>query len=144
MPPILAKVHPKWKTPYISLIISGIICVILIWFKSSQFLMNAGLIGIFGIYTLQGIALIALPHTNRRLYDSAKIKLPIWSLYIIGSISVITMVIFILNIIQDMFFFTIGGLTIGTILYFLGRYLGKKDGFNYAARMEKDYHLLEE
>ena len=144
MPPILAKVHPKWKTPYISLIISAIICVILIWYQSSQFLMNAGLIGIFGIYALQGIALIALPHTNRRLYDSAKVKLPIWSLYIIGSISVITMVIFILGIIQDTLFFTIGGLTIGTLLYILGRYQGKKDGFDYSARMEKDYHLLEE
>ena len=143
MPPILAKVHPKWKTPYISLIISAIICVILIWYQSSQFLMNAGLIGIFGIYALQGIALIALPHTNRRLYDSAKVKLPIWSLYIIGSISVITMVIFILGIIQDTLFFTIGGLSIGTLLYILGRYQGKKDGFDYSARMEKDYHLLE-
>ena len=144
MPPILAKVHPKWKTPYISLIISAIICVILIWYQSSQFLMNAGLIGIFGIYTLQGIALIALPHANRRLYDSAKVKLPVWSLYIIGSISVITMVIFILGIIQDTLFFTIGGLSIGTLLYILGRYQGKKDGFDYSARMEKDYHLLEE
>lgn len=144
MPSILAKVHPKWKTPYISLIISAFICVILIWYQSSQFLMNAGLIGIFGIYTLQGIALIALPHTNRRLYDSATVKLPIWSLYIIGSISVITMIIFILNIIQDTLFFTLGGLTIGTLLYFLGRYQGKKDGFNYATQMEKDYHLLEE
>ena len=144
MPPILAKVHPKWKTPYISLIISAIICVILIWYQSSQFLMNAGLIGIFGIYTLQGIALIALPHANRRLYDSAKVKLPVWSLYIIGSISVITMVIFILGIIQDTLFFTIGGLTIGTLLYILGRYQGKKDGFDYSARMEEDYHLLEE
>ena len=62
MPPILAKVHPKWKTPYISLIISAIICVILIWYQSSQFLMNAGLIGIFGIYALQGIALLSLIH----------------------------------------------------------------------------------
>ena len=144
MPSILAKVHPKWKTPYISLILSAFICVILIWYQSSQFLMNAGLIGIFGIYTLQGIALIALPHTNRRLYDSATVKLPIWSLYIIGSISVITMITFILDIIQDTLFFTLGGLTIGTLLYFLGRYQGKKDGFNYAAQMEKDYHLLEE
>jgi len=144
MPPILAKIHPKWKTPYISLIISAIICVLLIWYQSSQFLMNAGLIGIFGIYTLQGIALIALPHKNRRLYDSAKVKLPIWVIYIIGSISVITMVVFILGIIKETIFFTFGGLTAGTLLYLIGRYQGKKDGFDYDARMEKDYHLLEE
>ena len=106
--------------------------------------MNAGLIGIFGIYTLQGIAVIALPHTNRRLYDSAKVKLPIWAIYIIGSISVITMIIFILGIIRETLFFTFGGLAIGTLLYLIGRYQGKKDGFDYDARMEKDYHLLEE
>ena len=50
---------------------------------------------------------------------------------------------FILGIIQDTLFFTIGGLSIGTLLYILGRYQGKKDGFDYSARMEKDYHLLE-
>ena len=144
MPAILAKVHPKWKTPYISLIISAIICVLLIWYQSSQFLLNAGLIGIFGIYTLQGIALIALPHKNRRLFDSAKVKLPIWAINIIGSISVITMVVFILDIIKETIFFTFGGLAVGTLLYFIGRYQGKKDGFDYDARMEKDYHLLEE
>ena len=54
------------------------------------------------------------------------------------------MIIFILGIIQETLFFTFGGLAIGTLLYLIGRYQGKKDGFDYDARMEKDYHLLEE
>ena len=52
--------------------------------------------------------------------------------------------IFILGIIKETIFFTFGGLAVGTLLYFIGRYQGKKDGFDYDARMEKDYHLLEE
>ena len=143
-PHFLAQVHPKWHTPHMSLIISAIICVILIWSQSTAFLMNAGLIGIFGIYILQGIALIALPHVNPRLYESAQIKFPIGVLYLIGGIPVIAMSMFTINIIGDVYMFAILGLSLGTILYCWGRYKGKKEGFDYEARMEKDYHLLEQ
>ena len=33
LPPFLASVHPKWRTPHVSLIISGIICTSLVWTK---------------------------------------------------------------------------------------------------------------
>ena len=143
-PKSLARIHPKWHTPYISLIVSGIICVLLIWTQTTSYLRNAGLIGIFGIYTLQGIALIALPHINKRLYQAAKVRFPIWALYIIGGIPAITMIIFTLNIIRDIYMFAIIGLFLGTVLYSWGRYRGRKEGFDYEARMEADYHLLEQ
>ena len=143
-PKSLARIHPKWHTPYISLIVSGIICVLLIWTQTTSYLRNAGLIGIFGIYTLQGIALIALPHVNKRLYQAAKVRFPIWALYIIGGIPAITMIIFTLNIIRDIYMFAIIGLFLGTVLYSWGRYRGRKEGFDYEARMEADYHLLEQ
>ena len=59
--------------------------------------------------------------------------------------TIILVLLTMLNLlqIQETLFFTIGGLSIGTLLYILGRYQGKKDGFDYSARMEKDYHLLE-
>ena len=143
MPRSLASVHPQWRTPYISLIISAIICTALIWSQSARYLMNAGLIGIFIIYCFQGIALMALPIVNKRLYKSAQFQLPKWLLYLVGSISAFSMAYFLIITIMDVFTFTIVGLIIGTILYILGRYQGKKEGFNYHARMEQDYHLLD-
>ena len=74
LPPFLASVHPKWRTPHVSLIISGIICTSLVWTKSSYFLMNTGLIGIFIIYIMQGIALVSMPTVNKSLYESARFK----------------------------------------------------------------------
>ncbi len=144
MPRLLASVHPQWRTPYISLIISAIICTALIWSQSARYLMNAGLMGIFIIYCFQGIALIALPNLNKRLYNSAKVQLPKWILYLVGSISAFSMAYFIIITIMDVFTFTIVGLIVGTILYIVGRYQGKKEGFNYLARMEQDYHLLDQ
>ena len=129
-PKSLARIHPKWHTPYISLIVSGIICVLLIWTQTTSYLRNAGLIGIFGIY--------------KRLYQAAKVRFPIWALYIIGGIPAITMIIFTLNIIRDIYMFAIIGLFLGTVLYSWGRYRGRKEGFDYEARMEADYHLLEQ
>ena len=143
MPRSLASVHPQWRTPYISLIISAIICTALIWSQSARYLMNAGLVGIFIIYCFQGIALMALPIVNKRLYKSAQFQLPKWLLYLVGSISAFSMAYFLIITIMDVFTFTIVGLIIGTILYILGRYQGKKEGFNYHARMEQDYHLLD-
>ena len=144
MPRSLASVHPQWRTPYISLIISAIICTALIWSQSARYLMNAGLIGIFIIYCFQGIALMALPIVNKRLYKSAQFQLPKWLLYLVGSISAFSMAYFLIMTIMDVFTFTIVGLIVGTILYILGRYQGKKEGFNYHARMEQDYHLLDQ
>jgi len=144
MPRSLALVHPQWRTPYISLIISAIICTALIWSQSARYLMNAGLIGIFIIYCFQGIALMALPNVNKRLYNSAQFQLPKWLLYLVGSISAFSMAYFLIMTIMDVFTFTFVGLIVGTILYILGRYQGKKEGFNYHARMEQDYHLLDQ
>lgn len=144
MPKVLATVHPKWRTPHVSLIISAIICILLIWNQSATYLMNAGLIGIFIIYCFQGIALMALPIVNKRLFQSAQVKLPKWLLYLVGIMSAVPMAYFLIVTIKGVFFFTIIGLMIGTILYFIGRYHGKKDGFDYIARMEQDYHLLDQ
>ena len=144
MPRSLALVHPQWRTPYISLIISAIICTALIWSQSARYLMNAGLIGIFIIYCFQGIALMALPNVNKRLYNSAQFQLPKRLLYLVGSISAFSMAYFLIMTIMDVFTFTFVGLIVGTILYILGRYQGKKEGFNYHARMEQDYHLLDQ
>ena len=106
--------------------------------------MNAGLIGIFIIYFFQGIALIALPIVNKRLYNSAKVRLPKWLLYLVGTLTAVPMGYFLIITIAEVFIFTFFGLIVGTVLYIWGRKQGKKEGFNYRARMEQDYHLLEQ
>ncbi len=144
LPPFLAAVHPKWRTPYVSLIISGIICTSLVWTKSAYFLMSTGLIGIFIIYIMQGLALICLPTMNKKLYESAGFKPPVWVLYLLGSVTVTTMGFFMAQIIVDVFLWTLGGLALGTFVYILGRTAGKKEGFDYKARMAQDFQLVEQ
>lgn len=144
LPNFLAKVHPKWRTPHVSLIISGVICTGLVWSKSAYFLMSTGLIGIFIIYIMHGFALICLPTLNKPLYDSAGFKPPVWVLYVLGGVSIISMGFFLIQIIADVFLWTIGGIALGTVIYFMGRMAGKKEGFDYQARMEQDYHLLDQ
>jgi amino acid transporter len=143
LPPILAAVHPKWRTPHVSLIISGVICTGLVWTKSAYFLMSTGLIGIFIIYFMQGLALVCLPIVNQDLYQSANFKPPVWALYIIGCVTIISMGFFLIQTIADVFLWTLGGIAVGTFVFIAGISSGKKEGFNYKARMEQDFHLLE-
>ena len=144
LPPFLASVHPKWRTPHVSLIISGIICTSLVWTKSSYFLMNTGLIGIFIIYIMQGIALVCMPTVNKSLYESARFKPPIWMLYILGSITILSMGYFTAQIIADVFLWTMGGIAIGILVFIAGKANGKKEGFDYEARMSQDLELLDQ
>ncbi len=144
LPPFLAAVHPKWRTPHVSLIISGIICTGLVWSKSAYFLLSIGLFGIFIIYIMQGLALVFLPTINKPLYDSAKFKPPVWVLYILGSVIVISMGFFLFQIIADVILWAFVGVFIGTIVYLLGKKSGEKEGFDYTARMKQDYLFVEE
>jgi amino acid transporter len=144
LPPFFAAVHPKWRTPHVSLIISGIICTGLVWSKSAYFLLSIGLFGIFIIYIMQGLALVFLPTINKPLYDSAKFKPPVWVLYILGSVIVISMSFFLLQIIADVILWAFVGVFIGTIVYLLGKKSGEKEGFDYTARMKQDYLFVEE
>ena len=144
LPPFLASVHPKWRTPHVSLIISGIICTSLVWTKSSYFLMNTGLIGIFIIYIMQGIALVSMPTVNKSLYESARFKPPIWVLYILGSITILSMGYFTAQIIADVFLWTMGGIAIGILVFIAGKANGQKEGFDYEARMSQDLKLVDQ
>ena len=144
LPPFLASVHPKWRTPHVSLIISGIICTSLVWTKSSYFLMNTGLIGIFIIYIMQGIALVSMPTVNKSLYEPARFKPPVWILYILGSITILSMGYFTAQIIADVFFWTMGGIAIGILVFIAGKANGQKEGFDYEARMSQDLKLVDQ
>ena len=138
MPGFLSAVHPKWRTPYVSLIISAVICIVLIWTQSAQFLLNTGLIGIFIIYFLQGVALMMLPKVIRTLYESAEFKPSPLIVFGIGLFSAAVMLIFMLSILKTVFVWTILWLVVGSALFFVGRRQGKAEGFDYNARLARD------
>ena len=119
MPGFLSVVHPKWRTPYVSLIISAAICIILIWTQSAQFLLNTGLIGIFIIYFLQGVALMMLPKVNRPLYESAQFKPSPLIVIGIGLFSAAVMLIFMVAILKAVFVWTILWLAVGAHSFWL-------------------------
>ena len=138
MPGFLSVVHPKWRTPYVSLIISAAICIILIWTQSAQFLLNTGLIGIFIIYFLQGVALMMLPKVNRPLYESAQFKPSPLIVIGIGLFSAVVMLIFMVAILKAVFVWTILWLAVGSALFLVGRQQGRAAGFDYDAHLERD------
>lgn len=143
MPGFLSAVHPKWRTPHVSLIISALLCTGLIWTQSSQFLLNTGLIGIFIVYFLQSCALMFLPKANRELYASARLRPPAWAVVTVGGFSASCMVLFMASIIKSVYVWTLFWLAVGTILYLVGRYQGAREGFDYRARLEHDLHLTD-
>jgi amino acid transporter len=141
MPGFLSAVHPKWRTPHVSLIISAAICIVLMWTQSSQFLLNTGLIGIFIVYFLQGVSLMMLPKVNRPLYESAQFKPAPLIVSCIGLFTAVVMLIFMMSILKAVFIWTILWLGVGSALFFVGRRQGKAEGFDYNARLVRDFTI---
>ena len=141
MPGFLSAVHPKWRTPHVSLIISAAICIVLMWTQSSQFLLNTGLIGIFIVYFLQGVSLMVLPKVNRPLYESAQFKPAPLIVSCIGLFTAVVMLIFMMSILKAVFIWTILWLGVGSALFFVGRRQGKAEGFDYNARLVRDFTI---
>jgi len=71
IPPALSRVHPKFHTPHIALTISTLVALALILTKTLDYILAVTLQSIFILYIVHGIALIALPFVNKKLYESA-------------------------------------------------------------------------
>lgn len=142
MPKFFSAVHKKWRTPHVSLILSAIVCFGLIWTQSSQFLLNTGLIGIFIIYFLHSFALLLLPKVNRSIYHSAKFRPAPWVISLIGGFSAICMMIFIVIILGSVYVWTLLWLAVGTVLYWVGRQQGAREGFDYNGRLLEDVEWI--
>ena len=119
LPEIMGKVHTKYKTPYIAVIVVGVINIILILTGSINYIASVSLISLAVCYIIGCLAFIGL----RKRYP--KMKRPyIAPLGILGSI--FTILVYILMLIFADQFALLTAVIIAILSIFYGLLLGKK------------------
>ncbi len=138
----LTAISQRFRTPHVSLIISFIISVTLIWTGTIDYMLSVALQGVFILYVIHGAAVIALPFIRPTLYSKAKTKfspalIVLTGLFSMASIIWFSRQLFIGNTSATRLI--IAWVLIGTLLYAMARWEGKKDGHDYAKRLVEEW-----
>ena len=138
----LTAISQRFRTPHVSLIISFIISVTLIWTGTIDYMLSIALQGVFILYIIHGAAVIALPFIRPTLYSKAKTKfspalIVLTGLFSMASIIWFSRQLFIGNTSATRLI--IAWVLIGTLLYAMARWEGKKDGHDYAKRLVEEW-----
>ena len=139
IPPWLAQIHAKFRTPVISLVVSLIITLGLLWTRTATYLLDIALAGMFSLYFMHNLAMMLLPFVNRELHATATVKARPAVLLVVGAFAITTMCYFAIFALPKVLPLMMIWLAGGTLLFFIGKYLGKKDGFDYNNHLTKDW-----
>jgi amino acid transporter len=138
----LAAVSERFGTPHMSLVLCLGVSLLMIWTETIDYMLNVALQGVFTLYVVHGAALICLPFVRPELYKTARIRfnppfLILCSLFSMGSIIWFSKELFT----NDTRVLGLIGLwvAVGTVLYWIARWEGRKDGFDYQKRLVEEW-----
>jgi len=154
-PKWFGRVSERFQTPWVSLVVNAAIALAFLWTKSFSYVLNIAIAGMFMVYGLHSASLIALPFLRPALYRSAQVKLRPALLVILGLASVASMgYLTVTTIARDIsqhaglppdqrglmiWQLLLLWVTIGTILYMIARWEGRRAGFDYKNLLSKDW-----
>lgn len=113
LPPVLAQVHPQFKTPYLATIGSGVIAMVLAGCLPIEVLGSLVSIGTLFAFTIVSIAVLILRHSQPDLQRSFRVPFMPWIPLLGASASIAQMLSFSLN----NWLRLLGWLAIGLLIY---------------------------
>ena len=151
LPSALARVSPRFRTPWVSLIVNTGIALVLLWSKSFSFVLNIALAAMFLLYGLHSASLITLPFLRPELYRTAEVRLRPWLLVALGAISVGSMAyLAVVTIGRDVYLqstlppeergiqiwqLLLVWIAVGTLVYLVGRLEGRRQRVDYKQQL---------
>ena len=116
-PKAFSKLHPVYKTPYIGQIITLVMALALMWTRTLDAILAVTLQAIFLLYIIHGVALICLPFVNRKLYDQAMVRPPVWFTVLGGCVSVVALIYCSYSMLLNSWKVILAWSLAGTIIY---------------------------
>jgi amino acid transporter len=152
MPQWLSRVSVRFRTPWVSLVVNAAIAIGLLWTKSFGYVLDVAIVGMFLVYGLHSISLIALPFVRPGLYERARVKLPSALLIALGLASVASMgYLTFVTIARDVaqhaslpagqrgltiWQLLLVWLAVGTVFYLIARWEGHRSRFDYERQLD--------
>lgn len=155
LPRGLARVSKRFRTPWISLVVNIVIALVLLWTKSFKYVLDVVLVAMFFYYALHSASLIVLPFVRPELYRKARFRLRPAVLVLVGTVSVVSMGYLAFSIIASnlnkqnnlspdqrglaVWQLLVLWIAVGTVLYAIGRWEGRRRGFDYKGQLLSDW-----
>lgn len=155
LPQWLARVSNRFRTPWISLLVNTSIALVLLWTRKFGFVLNIALLAMFLYYGLHSASLIVLPFVRPELYRTARVRLRPLLVVVFGAVSVVSMAyLSFVTIASDvsrqrtlppdergmpLWQLLLLWTAVGTILYALARWEGRRSGFDYKRQLSEGY-----
>ncbi|HWP41927.1 MAG TPA: APC family permease [Blastocatellia bacterium] len=152
LPQALARVSNRFRTPWVSLVVNVAVALLLLWTKRFGYVLDIALLAIFLLYGMHSASLVALPFIRRELYEKAEVRLRPSLLVIFGTVSVLSMgylaaVIIARDITRQrtepggipIWQLLLLWIAVGTVLYLVGRWEGRRSGFDYKGQLTREW-----
>lgn len=155
LPEWLSRVGRRTRIPWVSLLINTGFALLLLWTKQFGYVLNIALVAMFLLYGMHSASLIALPFIRPALFQKARVRPRQALVVIFGFISLASMAyLAVVTIARDeaakqrlppeqqglsVWQLLLIWIAVGTILYLLGRWEGRRKGFDYKRQLTKDW-----
>ncbi|HEX8090885.1 MAG TPA: APC family permease, partial [Blastocatellia bacterium] len=155
MPLALARISRRSRIPWMSLVVNTGIALTLMWTKSFKYVLDIVLVAMFLYYGLHSASLAALPFLRPALYGKARVRPRPALLVFCGLVSVAAMAyLAVVTVASDIrkqsglspeqrglsvWQLLLLWLVVGTFLYAIGRWQGRRLGFDYEGRLSGDW-----
>ncbi|HET9533089.1 MAG TPA: APC family permease [Blastocatellia bacterium] len=152
LPQSLARVSARFRTPWVSLVVNVAVALLLLWTKSFGYVLNIALVAMFLLYGLHSASLVALPFIRPALYQKAEVRLRPSVLVVLGTVSFLSMgYLAVVTIARDiarqradpggiaLWQLLLLWVIVGTVLYLIGRWEGRRSGFDYKRQLTREW-----
>jgi amino acid transporter len=154
-PQWFARVGERFRTPWVSLVVNTTVALVLLWTKKFGYVLDISLLAIFLTYAMHSASLVALPFVRPALYQKAQVRIRPSLLVILGLMSVASMLyLSVVTVAHDIgkqqslpaeqrgiaiWQLLLVWVAFGSVLYGIGRWEGRRSGFDYDRQLTKDW-----
>lgn len=117
IPPAMARLNDRFNTPHVSLIVTGLLAVVLVWTKTVGMLISIAMQSIIIMYVTECAAMAALPHLNKELWNEVPFKLRPMTVSAAGIIGIVILAALYMRIPNPLNPMLIGWFVLGTLIY---------------------------
>ena len=95
LPPVFAKVHPKYKTPYVTTILTGVVVAVFAAFMSIDEMVDLTNIGTLFAFILVCIGVTILRYKDPQRFRPFRVPLGAWLLPMLGAVSCLFLIYYL-------------------------------------------------
>lgn len=135
IPRRLARINMRLRTPDLALTACTALAIVLVVSRTLDYMADAVVQSFLLLYGIHSLTLVALPFVRPALLQKAWFRPPTWLLVAAGLFSAACLGYLTYITLPTVIWLITGWTAVGLVLYTIGRFSGKREGFDYAGNL---------